>query len=136
MRVVFLDRDGVINKDPAGKMYVTKWKDFSFLPRAKRAVCLLCKNGFKVVLISNQAGVGKGLFSKKKLAFITDNMQKALKKSGGRVHGVFYCTHRSEDDCNCRKPKAGLIHMATKRFPCDLTKTYFIGDTIRDVMAA
>jgi len=136
MRAVFLDRDGVINKYQGDSKYVTSWKAFKFLPRAKEAIKNLSGKGLALFVISNQAGVGKGEFSKESLARITRNMLREVEKSGGRIKKVYYCTHRKEENCSCRKPKAGLIHKALKVHILDLKKSFFVGDTIRDVKAA
>jgi len=136
MPVIFLDRDGVINRYPGDTKYVTSWKGFKFLPRAKEAIAALYKNKFKVFVISNQAGVGKGVYTQKKLDLITRNMFKEIRKSRGDIDGVYYCTHRPQDDCPCRKPKAGLLNIAKKKHRLDLKKAFFIGDTIRDVHTA
>ncbi len=137
-KVIFLDRDGVINVDPEfinDYRYVTKWKEFRFLPRVKRAIRRLSENGYSIYIISNQAGIGKGYFTLKDLKDVTDRMKRQIEKAGGRITDAFYCPHRQEDNCGCRKPKAGLFKKALKRGRIDFGKTYFIGDNIRDVEA-
>lgn len=136
MKAIFLDRDGVINKYPGDTKYVTAWKEFHFLPRARLAIAKLKMEGFKIFVISNQAGVGKGIFTQKALDSITRNMLRAIKKSQGSIDAVYYCTHRKEENCSCRKPKAGLIDMVKKNFPIDIRNSFFIGDTIRDIHTA
>lgn len=136
MKAIFLDRDGVINKYPGDKEYVTSWRSFRFLPRVKRALFLLNRSRFKIFIVSNQAGVGKGIFSRKALDAITENMLREIKKNGGRIDSVYYCTHAQDENCSCRKPKAGLIHIARNSFPINLKDSFFIGDTIRDIKAA
>ncbi|MEW6101130.1 MAG: HAD family hydrolase [Candidatus Omnitrophota bacterium] len=136
MKVVFLDRDGVINKYPGDTKYVTSLKEFKFLPQVKKAISKLYKRGFKIFIISNQAGVGKGIFSQAALNRITKEMLKKIIAAGGRIEGVYYCTHRKEDNCSCRKPRAGLIEKVKKGYSFDLKKAFFIGDTIRDVSTA
>ena len=136
MKAVFLDRDGVINRYPGDTKYVTSWREFRFLPKAKKAIAKLHKNKFKIFVISNQAGVNKGIFSQKTLDFITKNMLREIEKYQGKIDGVYYCTHRQEENCSCRKPKAGLIHLAKKRYRINLKNSFFIGDTIRDVKTA
>ncbi len=137
MKAIFLDRDGVINKYPGDTKYVTNSDDFRFLPRVKQAIACLGKAGFRIFVISNQAGVGKGLFSQKSLDLITSRMLKCISESGGKIDAVYYCTHRKEEDCLCRKPKAGLLHIARREYPAiNFKKSFFIGDTIRDVHAA
>jgi len=136
MKAVFLDRDGVINKYPGDKKYVTAWKAFKFLPGSQKAIALLHQAKFKLFIVSNQAGVGKGIYSRKKLDLITSNMLNGIKKSGGKIDGIYYCIHRPEENCPCRKPKAGTIKLIAKKYPLDLKHSFFIGDTIRDVLTA
>ncbi len=132
-----LDRDGVINRYPGDTKYVTRWKEFRFLPRAKKAIAKLYKDGFKLFIISNQAGVGKGEFSKESLNLITKNMLEEIKDSGGKISGTYYCTHRKEEKCPCRKPKTGLIDIIKKNHSTlELKKSFFIGDSILDVLTA
>ncbi len=136
MKVVFLDRDGVINKYPGDYEYVRSWAEFEFLPRVKAALKRLNEQGFKIYVISNQAGVSKGIFSQESLDLITKNMLKELNNEQIKIDGVFYCTHKPEENCLCRKPKTGLVDKVLKaigvRSEKD-SKRYFIGDTIRDV---
>lgn len=136
VKVVFLDRDGVINKYPGDKKYVTSWKEFRFLPRAKEAIAKLHKNKFKIFVISNQAGVSKGLYSQEALDILTKNMLKGIRKAGGDIERVYYCTHHQEQNCSCRKPKTGLLDLARKIHHVNLKGSFFIGDTIRDVHTA
>jgi D-glycero-D-manno-heptose 1,7-bisphosphate phosphatase len=137
MKVVFLDRDGVINTHPGDYNYVTSWEGFKFLPGIKPALKKLNDKGFKVFVISNQAGVSKGIFSQQALDLITANMLKELNKERIKIDGVFYCIHRPDDNCLCRKPKTGLIDKALDslnlREKIDRDKSFFVGDTIRDV---
>lgn len=138
MKAIFVDRDGVINKDPGGWTkynYVTGWRDFEFLPGALEALGILKENDIKVIVISNQAGVGKGYFSKKELDAVNTKMLKEIEKSGGGIEAVYYCIHKDEDGCNCRKPKTGLLEKAAKEYRVDFKATYFIGDSKADVAA-
>jgi len=136
MKVVFLDRDGVINKSPGDKLYVTSQESFCFLPHAKKAISLLSKEGFKIFVVSNQAGVGNGVYSQKTLDEITAKMLNDIKQDGGKIDKVYYCTHRKDTNCSCRKPRPGMFKQAAKEFKFNLKKAYFIGDTIIDVLAA
>ena len=136
MKAIFLDRDGVINRYPGDTLYVTDWRGFRFLPYAKKAVAELHKSGFKIFIISNQAGVNKGIFSREALNYINENMLKEIKKSGGEIDGVYYCVHSQEENCSCRKPKTGLLELAVKNNNINLRDSFFIGDTIRDVKTA
>jgi len=136
MKALFLDRDGVINRYPGDTNYVTSLREFRFLPRAKKAIALLSKNKFKIFVISNQAGVGKGLYSQDTLDSITERMSKGVMGAGGKIERAYYCTHRQEENCSCRKPKTALIDKASKAYNIDLKRTFFIGDSIRDVITA
>jgi len=138
MKAIFLDRDGVINKDPGGwtkHSYVTDWKDFQFLPGAIEALKLLSARRYEVIIISNQAGVGKGLFTKEELIGVNHRMLEEIAKKGGRIKDVLYCMHKKEDNCTCRKPNSGLLEKASHRHSINLRKTYFIGDSKVDVLA-
>lgn len=135
-KAVFLDRDGVINKYPGDTKYVTCLDEFRFLPKAKAALALFKKHGFRVFVISNQAGVGKGTYSREALDEITEFMRTAVSRAGGEIQGVYYCVHRPDEYCSCRKPLPGLLHRAQKEHNLSLTGAFFIGDTIRDVSAA
>lgn len=138
MKAIFIDRDGVINKDPGGwteHSYVTDWKDFHFLPGVFKALKMLKEKRVKIIVISNQAGVSKGFYTKEKLGEINELMLKEIGKNGGGIEEVFYCVHRDEDNCDCRKPKAGMLEAAAKKYKIDPKETYFIGDGKMDVMA-
>ncbi len=133
MKVIFLDRDGVINKDL--ERYTTSWDEFEFLPGAKEALAKLVQAGFRIVIISNQAGVAKGLYTKKTLDEITDNMLREIEHAGGKIDSIYYCLHQTSDNCSCRKPKPGLLLKAQKELNIDLAQAFFIGDSRRDVLA-
>lgn len=136
MKIIFLDRDGVINKFPGNGNYVTKVKDFHFIPGALEAMRILTQQGFTLFVVSNQAGVGKGIFSKKKLEQITQKMIKDVKQSGGKIKKVFYSTSRSDQDCQFRKPNIGSIREAMKLMNKSIhtaRKAFFVGDTEVDV---
>jgi len=140
MRVIFLDRDGVINRYPGDKEYVKSWEEFQFLPRVRPALKKLALAGFKLYIVSNQAGVGKKVYSRAALDEITRKMLQDLKQYGVEISGVGYCTHRPEEECPCRKPKTGLIDAVVEKLSkagksIDLSKSFFIGDTIRDIQA-
>ncbi|MBI4708397.1 MAG: HAD family hydrolase [Candidatus Omnitrophica bacterium] len=135
-KIIFLDRDGVINKYPGDKKYVTSLKKFRFLPKVKKAIALFSKHGFKVFVISNQAGVGKGVYSQRTLDLITKKMLSEVELYAGKIEGVYYCTHRPKENCSCRKPRAGMLNAAARQWPLDLKNAYFIGDTISDVLTA
>lgn len=138
VKAVFLDRDGVINEYPGDLKYVTRLEDFHLLDGVGAAIKRITDSCFEVFVISNQAGVSKGIYSKTDLDLITSHMLYELGKSGARINDVFYCIHTSEEDCQCRKPKTGLVHMAideagTRGKIIDINQSYFVGDTIRDI---
>jgi len=138
MKVIFLDRDGVINRYPGDSDYVKSWSEFKFLPEVKPSLKRLNDRGFKIVIVSNQAGISKGIYAQETLDLITKNMLKELNDAKIDIAGVYYCTHREADNCPCRKPKTGLIDMAVnklknKGLEPELNQSYFIGDTIRDI---
>jgi len=136
LKVVFLDRDGVINEYLASG-YVTGWDKFHFLPGAIEAIKLLNSNGYEPIVISNQAGVNKGLYSLQTLAQITKNMSRGIEKDGGHLKAVYYCPHCEAENCDCRKPETGLFKKAIKELNLnlDLANTYFIGDSLKDIKA-
>lgn len=137
-KIVFLDRDGVINEFPGNGNYVTKLKEFHFIPGSLEALKRLKDHGFTVFVVSNQAGVGKGIYSQDKLDRITERMHKEVKASGGQIKKAFYCTHTTQEGCDCRKPGIGSIKAALsmmKKPISDAAKAYFVGDTEVDVTA-
>lgn len=137
-KFVFIDRDGVINKDPGGwteHSYVTRWEDFHFIQGSKKAIKKLAQAGYGTIIISNQAGVAKGFFTKEELSKVNSRMLDEITHDGGRVEEVYYCLHRDEDNCDCRKPKTGLFERAAKKYGINLKETYFVGDGLVDTLA-
>lgn len=137
-KYIFIDRDGVINKDPGGWTefsYVTHPRLLQFLPGALQALRKLKHAGFKVLIISNQAGVGKGHFTRADLEEVNRTLCAEVKRAGGQIQESFYCTHRKEDECSCRKPKSGLLEKAAKKYRVKVRETYFIGDSDVDMEA-
>jgi len=130
---VFLDRDGVINKNRND--YVKTWVEFEFLPNAKKGIKLLNDNGFKILIITNQSVVGRGIITEKTLNEIHEKMLKELNECGCKIEKVYCCPHAPWDNCECRKPKPGLLLKAAKDFDIDLKKCYFIGDSKTDAEA-
>jgi D-glycero-D-manno-heptose 1,7-bisphosphate phosphatase len=134
-RYILLDRDGVINRRIAGG-HVRSWEQFEFLPRALQALRLLTENGYAGLVISNQACVGKGLLPSSELAAITRRFLLEVALSGGNIAEVYYCKHRVEDQCNCRKPQPGLLIRARVEYRYLPEETYFVGDSQSDMAAA
>lgn len=138
MKIIFIDRDGVINKDPGGwtkHNYVTRWKDFHFISGSKKAVRMLTDAGYEIMIISNQAGINRSFFTREQLKKINDNMLKEISGSGGKIRSVHYCPHAASEDCLCRKPKTGLFKKAAGDLDVDFKKTFFVGDGSMDVEA-
>ena len=137
-KVIFIDRDGVINKDPGGwteHSYVTRWEDFHFLPGVKDALTKLSQNGYDIIVISNQGGVSKSFFSQAALDEITDKMLREIESAGAKIKKVYYCLHQDSDNCDCRKPKTGMFRQAEKELGIRSAGAYFIGDGKTDVDA-
>lgn len=138
-KYVFLDRDGVINRDPAGWTeygYVTRREDFHFLPGALEAIKKIKEAGYGTVIISNQQGVGKGYFTEKALRDVTEKMEETVKAAGGEIAGSYYCVHRKEENCDCRKPKKGLFLKAQEELGIkSFEGQFYVGDTERDIEA-
>jgi D-glycero-D-manno-heptose 1,7-bisphosphate phosphatase len=134
-KIVLLDRDGVINRRIENG-YVTAWEQWEFLPGALEALRLLTRHGFHTLVVSNQASVGKGLLTSSKLQDITARFVEEVERSGGRIHGVYYCTHRKEDGCACRKPRPGLLLRAQREHRFSFRDTFLVGDSEADLDAA
>ncbi len=134
-KIIFLDRDGVISIFKP-EDFIKNWEEFEFIPEAIEGLKILTDSGYKIVIISNQSGIGKGIFSQKDLDEITENMKKVLNKKGTGIYKVYYCPHREDENCNCRKPKTGLFLKAKEEIGnIDFSKTFFIGDSERDIIA-
>lgn len=134
-KVVFLDRDGTINKRPPKADYVKKWEEFEFLPGSIEAIKILKSKGYKIFIISNQPGVARGMLTEKQLENINKKMISRLKAENVSIDGIYYCPHGWDDGCDCRKPRPGMLLQASKEHLIDLTKTILIGDDKRDVEA-
>ena len=132
---IFIDRDGVINCRRPGD-YVLDWSQFVFMPGIREALKQLSSLGRPMIVISNQAAVGKGLLDPAGLEAITARMNEALLADGTSLAAAYYCPHRIEDHCPCRKPKPALLFGAAADFNIDLSRSIFIGDSDTDVQAA
>ena len=131
-RAVFLDRDGTIAEDVN---YCSRTEDFRVLPTVPEAIRLLNESGFKVVVITNQSGLARGVFTEETLAQIHGKMEKELAKHGARVNAIYYCPHHPDEGCDCRKPKTGLLEKASEGLGLDLKSSYMIGDMQKDIDA-
>ena len=133
-KVVFLDRDGVINRDSPD--YIKGWSEFEFLPGSLEAIRQLTSNGFATIIITNQSAINRSLISKKELEHMHRLMDKQVRSHGGRIDDIFYCPHVDADSCDCRKPKPGMIYSAREAYQIDLSSSIMIGDSVRDIVCA
>lgn len=134
MKIVFLDRDGVINKDSSG--YIKSLPEFEFFPGSLDALRLLTLNGYKIILITNQSVINRRMVTEAGLQEIHQKMTDAVVDHGGRIEAIYYCPHVPEDGCDCRKPEPGLIYRAQADYGADLSKACMIGDSIKDIECA
>ncbi|MEW5788930.1 MAG: D-glycero-beta-D-manno-heptose 1,7-bisphosphate 7-phosphatase [Pseudomonadota bacterium] len=134
MKLVILDRDGVINFD--SDQYIKSPQEWNPIPGSLEAIASLTQSGYRVVVASNQSGVGRGLFDMATLNAIHAKMHKLVAQAGGRIDAVFFCPHPADSRCQCRKPKPGLFHEIAHRMHVDLAGVPAVGDALRDVQAA
>ena len=133
-RLVILDRDGVINEDSDD--YIKSPQEWMPIAGSLEAIARLNHAGVLVAVASNQSGIGRGLFDLDTLNAMHAKFQRALARVGGHVDGIFFCPHTPQDNCDCRKPKPGLLHAISGRFGFPLDGIPFIGDSPTDVAAA
>ncbi|MBI9075786.1 MAG: D-glycero-beta-D-manno-heptose 1,7-bisphosphate 7-phosphatase [Desulfatibacillum sp.] len=133
-KVVFLDRDGVINRD--SPEYIKNWSEFHFLPGSLEALGILKRHGYTVVVITNQSIIGRKMVEPHVLEETHRNMRRAVAESGGEIHHIFFCPHTPDGRCQCRKPKPGLLFQARDALGIDLAACAMIGDSAKDVLAA
>ena len=131
---IFLDRDGVINRRRPGD-YVLDFSQFEFVPGIRAALKQLGSLHLPMIIISNQAAIGKGLLNASELREITGRMRQILAEDGTVLAAVYYCPHRQDENCTCRKPKPGLLRQAAHDFRIDMARSIFIGDSESDVAA-
>lgn len=136
MKLIILDRDGVINFDSPN--FIKSPEEWLPIPGSLEAVAKLHQNGFKVAIATNQSGVARGLFDLNALEKIHQKMQEAIILVGGRIDKVFFCPHGPEDNCTCRKPKMGLFNQIAEYYKIDFNNVTIpaIGDSLRDLESA
>ncbi|TCJ15558.1 D-glycero-beta-D-manno-heptose 1,7-bisphosphate 7-phosphatase [Parasulfuritortus cantonensis] len=134
MKLIILDRDGVINHD--SDQFIKSPDEWRPIPGSLEAIARLNQAGYRVVVASNQSGLGRGLFCMDMLNRIHAKMHRMVAMSGGRIDAVFLCPHAADAGCECRKPRAGLLRDIASRYHADLTGVPAVGDALRDVQAA
>ena len=134
MKLVILDRDGVINHD--SDQFIKSPDEWIPIEGSPQAIARLNQWGYRVVVATNQSGVGRGLYDMDTLNAIHNKMYRAVAQVGGRIDSVFFCPHTAEDKCACRKPKAGMFEEIAARYRVDLAGVPAIGDSLRDLQAA
>lgn len=134
-KLVILDRDGVINED--SDQYIKTAEEWLPLPGSVEAISRLTHAGYRVVVVTNQSGIGRGLFDVDALNSMHDKLYKLLARHGGNVDAIFFCPHTDEDNCSCRKPKNGLFKEVMNRFDLgeSLAGVPVVGDSRRDLEA-
>jgi D-glycero-D-manno-heptose 1,7-bisphosphate phosphatase len=134
MRLVILDRDGVINED--SDEYIKSPSEWKPIRGSLEAIARLHRAGWRVVVATNQSGIARRLFDLDTLARIHQTMHQRVSASGGLIDAVFFCPHGPDDNCSCRKPRPGMLHDIASRLRIDLTGVPAIGDSLRDLQAA
>lgn len=133
-KFIILDRDGVINED--SDVYVKSAAEWHSLPGSAEAIARLNQQGYRAVVATNQSGIGRGLFDTATLNLMHAKMHRVVALAGGRIDAVFFCPHKNDDHCECRKPKPGMYLEIARRFGRDLKGVPAVGDSLRDLVAA
>lgn len=134
MKLIILDRDGVINYDSAH--YIQTPDEWKPIPGSLEAIARLTQMGYRVVVATNQSGISRGLLDMAALNAINDKMWKAVNQVGGRVDAMFFCPHANADKCDCRKPATGMFTEIAQRFGLELHSVPAVGDSLRDLLTA
>jgi len=134
MKLIILDRDGVINED--SDLFVKTAAEWRPLPGSAEAIARFNHAGYRVVVATNQSGIGRGLFEMATLNLMHDKMHRLVGLAGGSIDAVFYCPHTAEMNCACRKPRSGMFVEIAQRFNVDLAGVPAVGDSLRDLQAA
>ena len=133
IKTIFLDRDGVINKE---KRYVFKIKDFEFISGVFNACQYFNRLGYEIIIVTNQSGISRDYYSETDYKIITDWMVDQFKNNQINILDVFHCPHAPESNCNCRKPKPGMFTLAKNKYNINMEKSWIIGDSETDIQAA
>jgi D-glycero-D-manno-heptose 1,7-bisphosphate phosphatase len=133
MKLIILDRDGVINHD--SDAFIKSPAEWIPIPGALEAIARLNQDGYRVVVATNQSGVARGLFDIVTLNAIHQKLHSAAQMVGADIDAIFFCPHAADDNCDCRKPKSGMLHAIAKRFNVSLKGVPSVGDSLRDLQA-
>jgi len=134
MKLVILDRDGTINQD--SDQYIKSPAEWKPIPGSLEAIARLTQSGWRCVVATNQSGIARGLFDMQMLNAIHAELHRAVNQAGGRIDGIFFCPHAADSNCECRKPKPGLLREIGSRMDVSLKGVPMIGDALRDLQAA
>jgi D-glycero-D-manno-heptose 1,7-bisphosphate phosphatase len=134
MKLIILDRDGVINVHSS--QYIKSPDEWKPIPGSLEAIARLTREGWRVVVATNQSGLARGLFEMATLNAIHAKMHRAVAQAGGRIEAVFFCPHSADMECDCRKPKTGLFVEIAARYGKDLRGVPMVGDSLRDLLVA
>lgn len=133
MKLIILDRDGVINQDSPN--YIKSAQEWQPIPGSVEAIARLSRSGYTIAVATNQSGLSRGLFGLDELESMHDKMRSLVAEAGGHIDAVYYCPHLPEEGCNCRKPEPGLYRAIAQEFAANLAGVPIIGDSIRDLQA-
>ncbi len=135
-KILMIDRDGTINIRPPDGGYLTRWQDFVWLDDSVEAMAQLAKAGYRFVVISNQAGIGRGVVDRRTVDDINEKMVVGLQARGIDILDVYICPHHPDDRCDCRKPAPGMLFRAAREHSFQIARSVYIGDDPRDAVAA
>jgi len=134
MKFIILDRDGTINHD--SDQYIKSPAEWKPVGGSMEAIARLTQAGYRLVVATNQSGIARGLFDMATLNAIHDAMHRAVAQAGGRIDAIFFCPHAADSDCDCRKPRPGMLLEIARRFNVPLEEVHMVGDAARDLQAA
>jgi len=134
MKLIVLDRDGVINFD--SDLFIKSPAEWRPIPGSIEAIARLNQHGYRVAVATNQSGIGRGLFDMATFNAINDKMMEMVFRQGGRIDALFFCPHTATEQCSCRKPRTGMLEEIAARFHADMKGVPFVGDGLKDLQAA
>lgn len=133
MKLIILDRDGVINHD--SDQFIKSADQWQPLEGSMDAIAFLTQAGYTIAVATNQSGISRGYFDVQTLNAMHSKMHKLVQQAGGEISGIWFCPHQTEHRCECRKPKPGMVQDIIRRFNANASETYLVGDSLRDLQA-